>query len=201
MSTSCAGVVRRVRKGPKVIPVDVELEALGRRIGELRTSQGWRLTDLAQATGYTTSYISQIERGVSVPSLTALATVAVALGVEMIALLDDVAKPQITITRAGKGTELKLSDGRAFEVVTRLGTDRPYTVILQVISRVPATFRHFGERFILVLKGEIEMTFGDDQYQIKRNGTIHYGAHEIHIVRSSSEKSSDVLIISSPALI
>ena len=119
----------------------------------------------------------------------------------MIALLDDVAKPQITITRAGKGTELKLSDGRAFEVVTRLGTDRPYTVILQVISRVPATFRHFGERFILVLKGEIEMTFGDDQYQIKRNGTIHYGAHEVHIVRSSSEKSSDVLIISSPALI
>jgi transcriptional regulator with XRE-family HTH domain len=85
--------------------VEVELAELGRRIA-----------DLAEATGYTTSYLSQIERGVSIPSLTALATVASALGVEMMALLQDSPGPTVTVTRAGEGDEIRLTSGAVFRV-------------------------------------------------------------------------------------
>ena len=89
--------------------VEVELAEVGRRIAELRAAEGWRLADLAEATGYTTSYLSQIERGVSIPSLTALATVASALGVEMMALLEDSPGSTVTVTRAGEGDEIRLT--------------------------------------------------------------------------------------------
>jgi transcriptional regulator with XRE-family HTH domain len=79
--------------------VEVELAAVGRRIADLRAAEGWRLADLAEATGYTTSYLSQIERGISIHSLTALATVASGLGVEMMALLQDTPGPTVTVTR------------------------------------------------------------------------------------------------------
>ncbi len=78
--------------------VEVELAEVGRRIADRRAAEGWRLADLAEATGYTTSYLSQIERGVMIPSLTALATVATALGVEMMTLLQDVTGPTATVT-------------------------------------------------------------------------------------------------------
>lgn len=179
--------------------MDVELVALGRKIGELRNAQGWRLVDLASATGYTTSYISQLERGVSIPSLTALATVAIALGVEMTALLEDFAGPTVTITRSNEGNLIRVQNGQEWRTITRFGSERPYTAQTHSVSTEPTAFRHFGERFMVILDGELNVSFGDDDHHVGTLGTIHYGAHEEHVVQAVGD-DLELLIISSPAL-
>lgn len=181
--------------------MDVELETLGRKMREIRKSAGWRLADLAEATGLTTSYLSQIERGASIPSLTALATVAMSLGVEITELLDDFVEPTITVTRAGEGHDLRLGDGPRFHIISRLGGERPYTAITQDIPSAPSNYRHFGERFILVLGGTLRMVFGDQEHYIDSLGTIHYTGHEGQTIEGASDEQVDVLIISSPALL
>lgn len=103
-----------LRMLPMVTQVEVELAAVGRNMAGLRRSKSLRLSDLAEATGDTTSHLSQIERGVSVPSLTALAMVAMALRVEMTALLDTATGPLVHITRAGEGRELRLPGSPSF---------------------------------------------------------------------------------------
>lgn len=179
--------------------MDVELAALGRKISELRNAQGWRLVDLASAAGYTPSYISQIERGVSIPSLTALATVAIALGVEMTALLEDFAGPTVTVTRSDEGNLFRVHNGQEWRTITRLGSERPYTAQTHSVSTEPTAFRHFGERFMVILEGELNIGFGDDKYHIGTLCTIHYGAHEEHVIQAASD-DLELLIVSSPAL-
>lgn len=180
--------------------MNIELEAVGRRIGELRRSNGWRLVDLAEVTGYTTSYLSQIERGASIPSLSALVTVAIALDVEMSVLLEDFVESTVTITRAEEGSGLTRSDGQWWRIIGRLGANRSYTAITQDIQSEPSSHRHFGERFILVLSGSITMTIGDEAYDLGPMDSIHYGAHEEHTHASTSDEDPECLIISSPAL-
>ncbi len=181
--------------------VDIELEVVGKRIGELRKSAGLRLTDLADATGYTTGYISRIERGSSLPSLTAMATLAIALGVEMATFIESVPEPEITVTPMSEGHELHLRDGNRYRVLGPLGADRPFTAMIQNVSTDGQVHRHFGERFILVLDGSIEIVFNDDVHQIETMGTIHYGAHEEHSGTALSEQDAQILIVSSPAIL
>ncbi len=180
--------------------VEVELAEVGRRIADLRAAEGWRLADLAEATGYTTSYLSQIERGILIPSLTALATVASALGVEMMALLQDVAGPTVTVTRAGEGDEIRLTSGAVFRVINRLGGERPYTVIVQSLAIDATDIRLIGERFLVVLSGAVEVTVAGDSHHLEPLGAVHYGAHERHSVSPSGQAPVEVLIVSRPAL-
>jgi len=180
--------------------MDVELEEVGRRIGSLRAAEGWRLADLAEATGYTTSYLSQIERGISIPSLTALATVASALGVEMMTLLQDVAGPTVTVTRAGSGDEIRLTSGAVFRVINRLGGERPYTVIVQSLGIHSVDIRMIGERFVAVMSGAADVSFTDDHHHLEAMGALHYGAHETHSVLPAGDDPVEVFIVSRPAL-
>ena len=180
--------------------VEVELAEVGRRIADRRAAEGWRLADLAEATGYTTSYLSQIERGVMIPSLTALATVATALGVEMMTLLQDVTGPTVTVTRAGDGDEIRLTSGAVFRVINRLGGERPYTVIVQNLAIDSTDIRLIGERFLAVLRGSAEVTVGGDRHVLGPMRAVHYGAHETHTVVSRSDEPLELLIVSCPAL-
>lgn len=182
------------------VTVDVELAAVGRNVSELRASKGLRLADLAELTGYTTSYLSQIERGVSIPSLTALATVAAALGVEMSTLLDHSTGPKVHITRSGEAPEIRLPPNNMhFRVVGTHGPDGAYTALIQNVPDEPMVDRHFGERFVLVLEGELTISFGDNHHQLEPGDTIHYGAHETHRY-VGGDGPVELLIVSSPAL-
>ena len=179
--------------------MDIELAVVGRNMAELRAAKGLRLADLAEATGYTTSRLSQIERGVSLPSLTALAMVAMALGVEMAALLDSSSGPLVHITRAGEGRELRLAEGPSFRVVGSHGPEGAYTaIVLGTPDRVE--YRHYGERFILVLSGSATFGFGEDRYHLEAGDTIHYASHHTHEVVSTGEDPGRLLVISCPAL-
>lgn len=181
--------------------MEVELQVVGRRIAELRNAGGLRLVDLADATGYTSSYLSQIENGSTLPSLTAMATLAIALGVEMASFIEDPVTPQVVVTRAEQRHELHLGDGKNYEVLGPLGTDRSFSAMIQMVGESAAEFRHYGERFVLVLGGSIEMRFGESAYEMARNETLHYAAHQEHSGQKTSDNDAQILIITSPAIL
>lgn len=181
--------------------MEIELSALGRNVSRLRNARGMRLVDLAEAAGYTASHISQIERGAYVPSLTALAMVAMALEVEMTTLLDTSPGPVVQITRAGEGTELRLSDDRSFQIVGSHGSGGAYSAFVLQLNDEPTTYRHFGERFLLVLSGEVTFRFGRDRYRLGPGGCLHYASHESHEVICEGSEPVLALIITCPALV
>jgi len=78
--------------------VQPEGEVFGRRLRELRQKYGVTQQQLSIATGLTEGYISNMERGLKVPSLTTILRLAVALGckvTEMVSIFDKTDLPSI----------------------------------------------------------------------------------------------------------
>ncbi|HEX7153578.1 MAG TPA: helix-turn-helix transcriptional regulator [Thermoanaerobaculia bacterium] len=65
-----------------------EAELFGARLRELREGRGESQRSLAALTGITYAYISEMERGLKVPSLTTIIRLAVALECEVVELVD-----------------------------------------------------------------------------------------------------------------
>lgn len=63
-------------------------EQLGKRVAELRAQIGMGQKELANEAGTTTKVISQLERGVSVPSVEKLADIAAALHAQLADLFE-----------------------------------------------------------------------------------------------------------------
>ncbi len=64
---------------------------LGERIKEVRLSNEKTLKELAELSGISVSYLSDIERGRTLPTINILASIATALGISVIDLLSGVA--------------------------------------------------------------------------------------------------------------
>jgi transcriptional regulator with XRE-family HTH domain len=78
--------------------VQPEGEVFGRRLRELRQKYGVTQQQLSVATGLTEGYISNMERGLKVPSLTTILRLAVALGcrvTELVSSFDKADLPSI----------------------------------------------------------------------------------------------------------
>jgi len=78
--------------------VQAEGEVFGKRLRELRQKYGVTQQQLAVATGLTEGYISNMERGQKVPSLTTILRLAVALGckvTELVSVFDKTDLPLI----------------------------------------------------------------------------------------------------------
>ncbi len=63
-------------------------KVLGKRIAEIRKSNGLTQESLAEKTGYSVEFISLVERGLNAPSVAGLAKIAKALKVEVKDLFD-----------------------------------------------------------------------------------------------------------------
>jgi transcriptional regulator with XRE-family HTH domain len=78
--------------------VQAEGEVFGRRLRELRQKYGVTQHQLSIDTGLTEGYISNMERGLKVPSLTTILRLAVALGcrvTELVSVFDKMELPSI----------------------------------------------------------------------------------------------------------
>ena len=65
-------------------------KVLGKRISEIRKSNGLTQEDLAEKAGYSVEFISLVERGLNAPSVAGLAKIAKALKVRVRDLVADV---------------------------------------------------------------------------------------------------------------
>src|SRR3972149_2149014 len=59
------------------------MKAIGQKIRELRMHQGMKLKELSQKVGVTASFLSQVERGVAVPSIGSLKKISDAFGISI----------------------------------------------------------------------------------------------------------------------
>jgi len=105
-------VERKRRKRAESRPASSQLAAsMGRAIQVVRTDRGWSRKDLAERTGLSYSFLSEIENGVKTPSSRTFAVIATALDVAPGALLYDAERRLVEID-SEPGNETRLSRTR-----------------------------------------------------------------------------------------
>jgi len=173
------------------------------RVKLLRRQRAWSLEELGERTGLTKSYLSKVERGVSVPSIAVAIKLARALQVDVEALFsDESSASEIMVTRAAERMGFADAEEAPSEVqsIAGAGSKRmlPF-VMLPPAEYAPASRHHEGEELLFVHKGTAEIEFPNQTIKLRAGDSVYFNALIPHRVRSVSANQAEVLIVVSYA--
>lgn len=197
----------RLRRGREGSKVPIANHELGERIKQLRLAQNLTLKQLEAKARVSATHLSEIERGLSSPTVGALVRVARALGEEPASLVSEFVnrrRRRITLVRRDQrrvlvergatlrplgspidGAEMSIIDvempaaGAGGPVELRLGN---------------------GEEFVLVLAGAVEFDLAGARHLLAEGDAMHVAAGETRVVRGHGDAASRVLWVSLPAV-
>lgn len=157
---------------------------LGNKIREVRLGKGMKLSELADRTGLSTSYISLLERDLTSPSISSLRKIAEVLEVPLFHFLIEESKSSI-LTRKGERKKLALPKSNIiYEYVTPIPFSDQVRPKLEVVytelepdswsSDEPMS--HKADECFIVLEGEVEIEVGAESYKMYQGDSLYIEA-------------------------
>jgi transcriptional regulator with XRE-family HTH domain len=186
------------------------LDQIGTRLHAMRRSQKMTLEQLASDSGLSTGYLSQIENGAAIPSLTALQLIAAELGVEVAAFFPDDRRRGTRLIRASERHEFRIDPGSGEDYAVLAGQvhNRAFSALYarhhegqSASSANELGFRHLGEEFGLVLRGRMRITIDGEVHDLRPGDWIHYSSHPSHSAEVTSSEPVEALWLLTPGVI
>lgn len=168
------------------------MEGIGYKIRELRLHQGKKLNELSKEVGVTASFLSQVERGVAIPSISSLKKISNALGVSITSFFNDQTGKNVNnhyspVVKKEERKILHPCPGVTYHLLSKnlQGKIEFLLAIYEVgASTGPEPYTHKGEECALVLKGKLEVQIGSFLYVLKKDDSISFSCEIPHRVRN-----------------
>ena len=171
-------------------------QSLGKRLMKLRKDKKLTLKNLANETGMTTRYISQVEKGEVMPPVSVILQISRALEVDSGILLREEEK---RISKQSSEDHQKRTEAYTYETLTpeaRHKHLKSFKVFIDPKSEHKAvSYQHLGEEFIYVLKGRIEVMVGENRNILGVNECLHFNSSIVHKLRNISAKKAELLVV------
>jgi transcriptional regulator with XRE-family HTH domain len=188
------------KRAAKAPAMDV---AVGQRLRELRRGRKLSLETVAARTELSIGFLSQIERGLSSPSLRVLATLADVLGTGIAGLFGanekaDTATDAI-VTREKARAKLNLwRTGISKQLLSPAGSDGRLNLFLVQMEPGGSTgdelYTHDGEEAGLVLEGEMKLTVDAESWTLKRGDSFRFASRRPHRFSNPSKDNKAVVL-------
>lgn len=164
---------------------------VGNTLKSLRKERKLTLKDLAEKTGVSISFLSQVERGKSSVTLESLKKIADALGVNpSVFFAKDDLQDDLN-TRRERFYYKDLSDG------IQDANFSPILVSLQPGENEGNAFSHGGHEFLFVVEGLLTVEVDGKQLQLSEQQSILFDAHKTHYWFNHTEQVVRFLVVSS----
>ena len=139
---------------------------LGSAVRRLRETQGTSLRALAEASGFSASFLSQVENGQASPSISSMERIATALGVTLAEFFQEAQGGTEPVTRASGRLTMHSEWSRAqIEVVAAGMNGQRLASVLVTLEPGGSSGKRatasLGEEFALVQEGSVELTLND----------------------------------------
>jgi len=179
--------------------------SLGVRIRDLRKAQDLSLAQLAKRCGCSTSFLSQLERGLSSISIPVLGTVCDALSVSLSQFFSGleadagegaVKDPLSSVLRVGEQVGINLSKAAIkYRFLTR---DLPLRGFDIVVGEIPSGYvyppaAHDGEEFGYILEGRLRLWIEDREADLGPGDSYHVVSTSPHGYQALGSESVKVL--------
>jgi transcriptional regulator with XRE-family HTH domain len=185
----------------------------GKRIRDSRIAAGMTIQDVSEASGFSRSYVSQVERGTANPSLSALSRIAVAVDLEVSDLFSvDGTESSTTSQAAGSTTATEVVRHDHRKELIHPSSHLRYELLcpdlqhsLQVHKttapvgvRITEHISHPGEELGVVLRGKIEITVGDETFTLETGDSIRFDGNKPHLWTNVGEEELEMMWIITP---
>jgi len=166
---------------PAEAPID---PSLGQRLKDRRKQLGKTQQQVAEEANLTVGFISQIERGISTPSLASLYNVAKALETTVDQFVSDSpAHRHSVVTHSGQRQTYKVGGTSRFYEFLERGF--PEAQLNACISHVPVghaseMMSHEGEDFVYLVSGQMLYEVDGAEYRLGPGDTLHFDSRKPH---------------------
>ena len=171
------------------------IQRLGAKIRTLRKERGLTLKVLAQLSGLSHPFLSQVERGLARPSMSSLHQISEALGTNASWLLAGSENTrEATVVRASDTAAVPASELGEMDGVRRVVAPEasPFQVI--EFSGAPEAFRgywvHDG-----VISGVVDVDLDGEIFRLEPSDSISYDTRQPHRLRAATEETVKLLMI------
>jgi transcriptional regulator with XRE-family HTH domain len=174
-----------------------ENKELGNKIRQIRISKGMNLTTFARKINKTTSYLSQIERGLASPSIMALREISKTLNVPIFYFLVDDGKQRSLVKKKERKVLQFPKSHLTFELLSPDLSKQIEMIRIRLqpgASTCTVPMPHQGEECTFVLEGKMEIQIGEEFFILEKGDTIYYIASIPHKITSVGE--DDLIVIS-----
>lgn len=168
-----------------------DLQDLGSRVKRLRRKNGLTIENLAEISGVSSGFLSQLERGLANPTFVNLQKIATGLHVPIGAFFQTTSADKFVV-RQTERRKLILDDGsRVWQLLT---PDLNRSIEFLLMEWEPHTPTeetpscHEGEECGLVLEGVLEVHWGTHVFLLEEGDSIYLPSNIPHYYRNPSDK-------------
>ncbi|MFZ5781713.1 MAG: helix-turn-helix domain-containing protein [Pseudomonadota bacterium] len=186
-------------------PAEIGTGSLGSIIRKARLGKGMVLQDLADKADLSISFLSQVERNLLTPSISALKRIADVLDIPAGSLMFGAESRKggvgIGLVRRGSRKRVVFPDSRIeYEMLTPDLRRRMSVLWLKAPPHGESgpVFSHDGEDAVIVLKGRLRIEIGGVWYDLASGDSLYFSSELPHRWRNDSAKPAEVIWISTP---
>lgn len=185
------------------MPQFVNLADLGRRVRAVRLARRLTLEDVVTRAEFTVSWLSKLENGQLAPSLEGLVKLANVLECGVDTLVAGLSvPPRYVVVRRGQGRREETANGQGGYVVESLADHwhdhamNPSIIELSGIGNRRHPDNHDGQRFIMVLEGDVTLGYGDELIHLATGDSIYIYAAIPHTLSPAGRTTARILSVS-----
>lgn len=186
------------REGRAHPPSNGKAGAIGTHLRQLRARRKLSLAQVAQQVGISVGFLSALERSQMSGSVGTLRKLARFYQTNILDFFDanETASRQVRpaerkVLEAGEGVRMELlawgnavMEPHLFRIAPDAGSGDPYT--------------HDGEEFIYVLRGDLSITVGSDEYHLKPGDSFYFESATPHRWKNPGRKETLLLWVNTP---
>lgn len=175
----------------------VDEKSFGAKMKQLRQLRKVSFEQLASKTGFSRRYLKAIEEAIAIPPVSAVIRIAKALAIDSGSFLS--AEEQEATEKKRKESFYKRTQAYSYKTLTPEAETKHMKAFLVTIDPKQdhrmVEYKHEGEEFHYVLKGQIEVVTGETRHLLKKGETLHFDSGITHKLRNVSDEEAMLLVV------
>jgi len=175
--------------------------SIGSAIRDRRRGLGLTLQSLADSSGLSIPFLSQVERNLAHPSLLSLEAIAKALDVDVDYFVG-VPSPGQIVCRAGEHDRIDLESPVVYERLSGRHAERKMEALRLIVppGLAAPTIHREGEGFWYILSGTLEMTVGRKKFVLNTGDSAHFDKRHPYSMRNVGKSEVRMIWVGTPAI-
>lgn len=178
--------------------------SVAKAIKNLRKEKGYSLNRLASLSGLSKGYLSKIENGINVPTITTMARIATALEVEVTYFFMQQGATsrnrKMVIVRRGERREINIKSPESvvrkrWPLASQKYDRHMHPYIIEVPVEPTNLYQFEGQEFYYMLDGSIEMTYDGETFVFQEGDSVYIDCDLPYSGRSIGPEPARVLVV------
>ena len=208
-SAAAAGTARpKAARAPRAAPAPRSadpMEWVGREIKGLRKAKNLSLQQVASSCGKSIGFLSQVERGLSTPSISDLHQIAEALGVQISWFFPQGGTVEPSdggvVVRKARRRRLAFASGIS-DYLLSPNLEGPLELLCSTMEpgsdSGPDTYEHVGHEAGVVLKGRLELWIGAQHFTLEEGDSFSFASTTPHRYRNPGDTQTELIWVVTP---